>query len=175
MAQYVNNKELLSALLEYHKIKQEAESQGLEVPNPSDFICTCIMKIAEHYSFKPNFINYSYRDDMVLDAVEGCLNAAKKHFNPEKSSNPFGYFTQICHYAFLHRIKKEKRQTTIKNKIILQVPVEMFELQDHDDEGDYVNTHIQFLQDILRDSDVVEFNKKPEKTPVKTIENFFED
>ena len=35
-----------------------------------------------------------------------------------KSKNPFAYFTQIVHYAFLRRIQKEKKQLDIKTKII---------------------------------------------------------
>ena len=178
MAEYVNNKELLAALIQYDIQKKEALEKGLERPQPSDYICTAVMKIAEHYSYKPNFIGYSYRDDMVLDALEGCLNAVLKHFDPTKSSNPFGYFTQICHYAFLHRIKKEKKQTTIKNRIIMEMPVEFFELQEQDDADDYVNTHVQFLQETIKDADNFNYSKKPKKakaTEETNIENFYEE
>lgn len=176
MAEYVNNKEFLSALLSYDQIKKDAIARGeTEIPNPSDYIVKTIMDIAEHYSYKSNFINYSFREDMVLDGIEGCLNAVRKHFDPTKAKSALGYFTQICHYAFLYRIKKEKKQTTIKNKIIMQMPIEFFELQDHDGDGDYVNTHIQFLQEVLQDSYEPDVKKTSKSEVSIPLEDLFED
>ena len=174
MAEYVNNKDFLDALIIYNNQKKAAVLVGEEIPAPSAYICDAIMKITEHYSYRPNFIGYSYRDDMVLDALECCLKGVLKHFDPEKSKNPFGYFTQITHYAFLYRIKKEKRQVSIKNKIIMEMPIDFFELQEHDDYDDYTNTHIQFLQDTIKDVSGVDYTKKPKVSVDKTIENFFE-
>jgi DNA-directed RNA polymerase specialized sigma subunit len=77
----------------------------------------CFLKIATHLSFKPNFVNYIFKDDMISDGIENCVMYIH-NFDPEKSQNPFAYFTQIIHYAFLRRIQKEKKQLEIKNKIL---------------------------------------------------------
>ena len=73
------------------------------------------MKIATHLSYKPNFINYTFREEMVADGVENCLQYID-NFNPDKSKNPFAYFTQIIYFAFLRRIQKEKKYLYIKYK-----------------------------------------------------------
>jgi|SaaInlV_165m_DNA_2_1040747.scaffolds.fasta_scaffold34225_2 hypothetical protein len=86
-------------------------------PKVSSYICECIMKISEGLSYRPNFINYTYRDDMVSDGIENCLLYIN-NFNPDKSDNPFSYFTQIIYFAFIRRIQKEKKQLYIKYKSI---------------------------------------------------------
>ena len=77
----------------------------------------CFLKIANHLSYRPNFINYTYKDDMISDGIENCLQYVA-NFNPDKSDNPFAYFTQIIYYAFIRRIQKEKKQTEIKQRLI---------------------------------------------------------
>ena len=113
---YVNNKEFLAALIAYRE-KEIAEAKGLPKPVIPRYIGECFLKIATHLSFKPNFVNYMFKDDMVSDGIENCVQYIH-NFNPEKSQNPFAYFTQIIHYAFLRRIQREKRQLEIKNKIL---------------------------------------------------------
>ena len=81
------------------------------------YVGDCFLKIATHLSYKPNFVNYPFREDMICDGIENCLQYID-NFDPEKSSNPFAYFTQIIYYAFLRRIQKEKKQLEIKQKII---------------------------------------------------------
>ena len=114
---YVNNKEFLAALIEYRTKVAEANEKGLDKPPIPNYIGECFLKIANHLSFKPNFVNYMFKDDMICDGIENCVQYIH-NFNPEKSQNPFAYFTQIIHYAFLRRIQKEKKQMEIKNKII---------------------------------------------------------
>ena len=114
---YVNNKEFLAALIKYREDKEIAEMKGLPKPPIPRYIGECFLKIANHLSFKPNFVNYMFKEDMVSDGIENCVQYIH-NFNPEKSQNPFAYFTQIIHYAFLRRIQREKRQLEIKNKII---------------------------------------------------------
>lgn len=114
---YVNNKEFLIALIEYKKMLKEAEERGDPKPRISNYLGECFLKIATHLSFKPNFVNYIFKDDMISDGIENCVQYIH-NFNPEKSQNPFAYFTQIIHYAFLRRIQREKRQLEIKNKIL---------------------------------------------------------
>ena len=114
---YVNNKEFLEALVIYKKSVKEAEELGQPKPRIPNYIGECFLKIATHLSFKPNFVNYMFKDDMVCDGIENCVQYIN-NFDPAKSSNPFAYFTQIIHYAFLRRIQKEKKQLEIKNKIL---------------------------------------------------------
>ena len=114
---YVNNKELLEALIVYRAKVAHAIENDLPKPRITNYLGSCFLKIATHLSYKPNFVNYMFRDDMISDGIENCVQYIH-NFDPEKSRNPFAYFTQIIHYAFLRRIQKEKKQLDIKNKII---------------------------------------------------------
>ena len=128
---YVNNKELLEALIVYRSKVEKSflELNGREPtredrakrwegkPPIPNYLGDCFLKIATHLSYKPNFVNYMFRDDMSSDGIENCVQYIH-NFDPEKSKNPFAYFTQIIHYAFLRRIQKEKKQLEIKTKII---------------------------------------------------------
>jgi DNA-directed RNA polymerase specialized sigma subunit len=114
---YVNNKEFLAALIAYREMVQLAEQRGDPKPRITNYLGECFLKIATHLSFKPNFVNYIFKDDMISDGIENCVQYIH-NFDPEKSQNPFAYFTQIIHYAFLRRIQKEKKQLEIKNKIL---------------------------------------------------------
>ena len=128
---YVNNKELLEALIVYRSKVEKSftEIKGREPtredrakhwkgkPPIPNYLGECFLKIATHLSYKPNFVNYMFRDDMISDGIENCVQYIH-NFDPDKSKNPFAYFTQIIHYAFLRRIQKEKKQLEIKTKII---------------------------------------------------------
>jgi hypothetical protein len=128
---YVNNKELLEALIVYReKVEKDFFNKNSRKPTREDrakhwegkppitnYLGECFLKIATHLSYKPNFVNYMFRDDMISDGIENCVQYIH-NFDPEKSKNPFAYFTQIIHYAFLRRISKEKKQLEIKTKII---------------------------------------------------------
>ena len=114
---YVNNKEFLEALVIYRKKVNEAKNAGEPHPKVPDYIGECFLKIATHLSYRPNFVNYMFKDDMICDGIENCLQYID-NFDPAKSTNPFAYFTQIIYYAFLRRIQKEKKQMEIKTKII---------------------------------------------------------
>ena len=114
---YVNNRELLEALIVYRAKVAHAKENDLAKPRITNYLGECFLKIATHLSYKPNFVNYMFREDMISDGIENCVHY-KHNFDPEKSKNPFAYFTQIIHYAFLRRIQKEKKQLEIKTKII---------------------------------------------------------
>ena len=114
---YVNNKEFLAALIKYREDVEIAKLRDRPKPVIPRYIGECFLKIANHLSFKPNFVNYMFKEDMISDGIENCVQYIH-NFNPEKSQNPFAYFTQIIHYAFLRRIQREKRQLEIKNKIL---------------------------------------------------------
>ena len=114
---YVNNKQLLEALIVYRGKVATAKENDLPKPRITNYLGECFLKIATHLSYKPNFVNYMFREDMISDGIENCVQYIH-NFDPEKSRNPFAYFTQIIHYAFLRRIQKEKKQLEIKTKII---------------------------------------------------------
>ena len=114
---YVNNREFLEAIVAYKGRVRSANESDSDRPRVPNYIGSCFLKIATHLSYKPNFVNYMFREDMICDGIENCLQYID-NFNPEKSSNPFAYFTQIIYYAFLRRIQKEKRQLEIKSKIL---------------------------------------------------------
>ena len=114
---YVNNKDFLAALIKYREDVEISSLQDKPKPVIPRYIGECFLKIANHLSFKPNFVNYMFKDDMICDGIENCVQYIH-NFNPKKSENPFAYFTQIIYYAFLRRIQREKRQLEIKNKIL---------------------------------------------------------
>ena len=98
---YVNNKEFLAAIVDYREkvfIAKEKETSKPRVPN---YIGECFLKIATHLSYKPNFVNYMFREEMICDGIENCLQYID-NFDPEKSSNPFAYFTQVLHSSQKH-------------------------------------------------------------------------
>ncbi len=129
---YVDNSMFLEAMKEYKKVCNNAEENGEERPPVTNYIGGCFLKIANHLSYRPNFINYTFRDDMISDGIENCLQYLG-NFDPEKSKNPFAYFTQIIYFAFVRRIQKEKKQVIIKQKLLTQSNLDDLTLQPHDD------------------------------------------
>jgi DNA-directed RNA polymerase specialized sigma24 family protein len=141
---YVSNKEFLAAMIEYRKMVNKAKKLGQPKPPVTNYIGNCFLKIANHLSYRPNFINYTFRDDMISDGIENCLQYLD-NFNPNKSNNPFAYFTQIIYYAFIRRIQKEKKQTTIKHKILLDSNFDDMTLQPGEDK-EFTNQFTEFLK-----------------------------
>jgi len=139
MANYINNEDFLSAMILYKKQIADSEFKGEERPPVPDYIGECFLLIAERLSYRPNFINYAFKEDMISDGIENCLQYVH-NFNPEKSKNPFAYFTQIIYWAFVRRIQKEKKNLYIKYKEMERLSY----LQDHiqvdtNDESDYMS------------------------------------
>ena len=140
---FIDNKEMYAAFVDYRKKVDVAQESGEPRPRVPRYIGKCFLDIAEHLSMRPNFSNYIYRQDMVMDAVENCVIYCHR-FDPEKSKNPFSYFTQVCWYAFIRRIGKEKRQIEICDKIISKSGFEEFF------EGDQLGTASDF--DSIKDA-----------------------
>ena len=135
---YVNNKEFSLSVVEYVKLVNEAQANGTQLPVVTDYIATCFLKIAQGLSHKANFIRYTYREEMVMDAVENCLKAIE-NYNIEAATrtgkpNAFAYFTQIVWYAFLRRIAKEKKQQDIKLKYLTKSGIENVMVNEHGDD-----------------------------------------
>ena len=176
---YIDNKEFFKSMIVWKDLVNEAESCDDPRPPVSDYIGECFMKIAEHLSYRPNFINYPYREEMVGDGIENCLMYAH-NFNPEKSKNPFSYFTQIIYYAFLRRIEKEKKQNYIKYKLLENATdssinnwfrENYFEkTKDNNEVKDVLSKHFQ-----LSDTDIKKFEPKKKKKTKKNLDVFLED
>lgn len=148
---YVNNRDFSEAVVEYCTEAQKSKSEGKTVPIVPDYIASCFLKIAEGLSHKANFVRYTYREEMVMDAVENCLKAIE-NYNIEAATrsgkpNAFAYFTQISWYAFLRRIQKEKKQQDIKMKFISEADVSEF--LDDDEITPFFNKTSPFI-DTLR-------------------------
>ena len=167
---YVDNKKFLVAMIEHREKVQKAEDKKRKAPMVTNYIGSCFLKIANGLSYKPNFINYTYKQEMISDGIENCLQYIR-NFNPEKSKNPFAYFTQIIYYAFLRRIQKEKKQTHVRNKIIEKSNYVSFTTMEGDDNAYTVSGFDPII--MLPDEDVYKPKKKEDK-PAKGLEKFME-
>ena len=174
---YVNNKEFLAAMVEYTKNVNRAKRKKESKPPVTDYIGSCFLKIANHLSYRPNFINYTFRDDMISDGIENCLQYLD-NFNPRKSNNPFAYFTQIIYYAFIRRIQKEKKQVTIKNRLITESNYDDMTLQPGEDR-EFKNQFTEFLKKNMsvdeqqKIADDLAKKKKKRKKKIKSSLNYF--
>lgn len=131
---YVNNKDLYAAMVTYKENVKKSVDEGSKKPIIPDYIGMCFIMICTKLSTKPNFMNYSYKDDMVADGIENCIGSID-NFDPTKSTNPFAYFTQIAWNAFIRRIQKEKKQSYIKHKNYEN----NFMLDEMGDYGDFIS------------------------------------
>lgn len=160
---YIDNVKFCHAMTEWKKIVKEAEECGDDRPPVTSYIAESFLKIAEHLSHRPNFINYPFREDMIGDGVENCLLYAH-NFDPDKSSNPFSYFTQIIYYAFLRRIEKEKKQAYIKYKCLQMNDLDGKLVEWMKNDAD-VTTYSEFLQKhfSLSENDLEKMEPKEKK------------
>jgi hypothetical protein len=188
---YVKNDEFLAEMIKYREeyLKHEKDPDKFPRPRPSEYIGKAILSIATNLSSKGNFANYTYRDEMVSDAIENCFQYLK-NFDPSKSSNPFAYFTQISHFAFIRRIQKEKRQAYTKVKLFENAKIDKYNIANYAGEEvlDAANPMAAAFNLTDRDMDFFD-NQKPEvkskkmtrsvKKPKKpktkkALENFFQ-
>lgn len=147
---YVNNLDLLNAMIEYQKKCKEAEDSGEERPKVPEYIGLCIHQISNKLSTKPNFSGYSFREDMVMDGIENCLQYMH-NFDANKTQNPFAYFTQIIWYAFLRRIAKEKKQMYIRYKSSHEM-ISMGETYEGGEEiSMHLNTSAEYINNFIEE------------------------
>jgi DNA-directed RNA polymerase specialized sigma subunit len=172
---YVNNAEMLESIKSYKAKLKDARDTNTEEPRIPEYLGECVLKIATRLSQKANFINYSYRDDMILDGIENCIQCMNS-FDPNKSSNPFSYFTQVIYFAFLRRIAKEKKQSYIKGKLVQEMAFDTFDIQGHDDDSDFKNAYASFIQmhSTFDDSFIKNKEKKKKIKEDQSLENFFD-
>jgi DNA-directed RNA polymerase specialized sigma24 family protein len=160
---YINNADLFNALVDYQKKCKEAEDSGDERPIVPAYIGKAIYQIANRLSSKPNFSNYPYREDMVMDGIENCLQYMH-NFNPEKTQNPFAYFTQIIWYAFLRRIAKEKKQMYIRYKSSHEMISMGGTYEGGDEIAMYLNTSADYINNFIEDYET-KLNKGKKNDP----------
>ena len=177
---YVNNADFSQAVVDYVTIVEQSKEKKKEVPKVPDYVAQCFLRIAEGLSHKSNFIRYTYREEMVMDAVENCLKAIS-NYNLEAATrtgkpNAFAYFTQISWFAFLRRIAKEKKQQDVKMKYLTQSGIENFIVNENGDTGSQqvVDAFIDTLRGRIdkvknHDTEIKEFAKK-EKQKQKDAE-----
>lgn len=191
---YVNNAEFLAEMIKYkeqYAKYAEDPTQSTPPPRPSEYIGKAILSIATNLSTKGNFANYTYRDEMISDAIENCFQYLK-NFDPDKSSNPFAYFTQISHYAFLRRIQREKRQAYTKVKMFENANIDKYNIANYAGEEvldsdnpvaaafNLTEKDIDFFDSQKTSTSKIETpskaTKKPKKPKTKkALENFFQD
>ena len=165
---YVDNAKFLEEMIEYKKQYYTSKENDEELPIISEYLGSVFLKIAQRLSFRPNFINYAFKDDMISDGIENCLHYIH-NFNPEKSTNPFAYFTQIIYYAFIRRIQKEKKQLYIKFKSMqnYEISPEYVNYMDYDEDfkasSDFKNSDFRVMVDEFVDN----FEKSKKKKAVK--------
>lgn len=167
---YVNNKDLLTAILQYKKDSREAKRNKLPPTRMPEYVGQCLMLIAENLSHKPNFSNYPCRDEMIGDAIENCCMYFD-NFDPKKSKNPFAYFTQIIYYAFLRRIHREKKQLYTKYKLTEQLGV-LGEGEVDDEENQ--QPQFQMYDNLAEFIENYENSQHPKKRRPKGLEPFME-
>lgn len=172
---YVDNKRLYSVMVDYRKLVHEAEQTGDEKPRVPDYVGHCLLLIANRMSTKPNFVNYTFRDEMVCDGIENCINYID-NFNPDRSTNPFAYFSQIIYNAFLRRIQREKKQLYIKHKSLENAIVHDTLVVDESGGAvhvPYANTNTEYMKDFVTSFEEKEMKKtKPQKSP-RGVEVFY--
>ena len=176
---YVDNAKFLEAMIEYKSEYNEAKKNDKELPMISEYLGSVFLKIAQRLSFRPNFINYAFKNDMISDGIENCLHYIH-NFNPEKSNNPFAYFTQIIYYAFIRRIQKEKKQLYIKYKSMQNYETNpnymdmdlSGETNEHENINDYKNSDFKVIVDEFVDTFEKSKKKKVTKKQDTALELF---
>ena len=172
---YVDNAKFLEEMIEYKRQYQISINNDKELPIISEYLGSVFLKIAQRLSFRPNFINYAFKNDMISDGIENCLHYIH-NFDPEKSKNPFAYFTQIIYYAFIRRIQKEKKQLYIKYKSMqnYEISPEYVAYMNYDEDykvsSDFKNSDFRVVVDEFVDN----FEKSRKKKAVKKMESNLE-
>lgn len=172
--QYVDNKKLYEALVVWLSERKAAQRKKAPLPPLPDYIGECILLMANRLAQKANFVNYTFKDDMIGDAMESCLRYLH-NFNPERSTNAFAYVTQILHNAFVRRIQRERRNSYTK-AILISHGMPGYDVQEGDD-NDYTNTYVDFLQenitDVIEKFESAKQRKKARQQKKVGLENLF--
>lgn len=169
---YIDNAEFLKNMTAHREAVLKAKAEGVTKPRLPEYVGKCFMMIAENLSHRPNFLSYSFRDEMISDAIENCVMYAD-NFNPDKSKNPFAYFTQIVYYAFLRRIMREKKQLYVKYKTTEMVGTTDEYDQLESDDG--MSRQFEMYDNISQFIENFENAKKAKKKTKINLEKFIEE
>lgn len=176
---YINNKKMYEEFCKYKERVQKAKEEGKELPRIPEYIGECFYKIATRLSTKYRFVNYTYRDEMISDAIENCVMVVNG-FDPAKSSNPFAYFTQVIRNAFFRRIMKEKKQTYIKYRSMQKMTIDgdLSNQQDFDDAKSVENSYLTMdhVNEFIKDyENYLQVTKEKSKKAKKGIEKIIDE
>ena len=172
---YVNNAELFEAMVAYKSSVSQAETNNEKKPRVPMYVGECIMKIATHLAYRPNFSNYTFREEMISDGIENCLQYIH-NFDPNKSRNPFAYFTQIIYFAFIRRIQKEKKYlytkyAAIERANLINETAELHESEKgtnvrYDADVQYGEWSQEQMEQFMSDFEESRHRKRKKKAPV---------
>lgn len=171
---YIDNKKFFQEMVKWKKDWDHAVTNDLKKPQCTTYLGECFVKISNHLAYKSNFVNYTFRDEMILDGIENCLRYADR-FNPEKSNNPFAYFTQITYYSFIRRIKKEARQTETKLNYLASIDLQQLLDEIEGDSGNY--EYLKWVQEQIDSNakDKKEISKVSETAQPKRRPKYFDE
>ena len=176
---YINNKKMYDEFCKYREIVQAAKAEGRELPRIPEYIGECFYKIATRLSTKYRFANYTYRDEMISDAIENCVMVVNG-FDPNKSNNPFAYFTQVIRNAFFRRIMKEKKQQYVKYRSMQKMTIDsgLSLHQEMDDARSIENSYLtmEHVNEFIKDyENYLQVTKEKSKKAKKGIEKIIEE
>jgi hypothetical protein len=177
---YVNNRDLFDAIVIYKNKYKEAVDSGKTLPRIPEYVGQAIMHISERLATKPQFAGYPFKDEMIFDGIETCIRYFN-NFNPEKTENPFAYFTQIIKNAFIQRIEKEKKELVGKHKYLHKMSFEgsMVAMQMEQEFGSSnVDLDNNYMANLVEKHDAKIAEKKKNKLNTKAkkgLEIFYED
>lgn len=176
---YINNKKMYEEFCKYREIVQAAKAEGRELPRIPEYIGECFYKIATRLSTKYRFANYTYRDEMISDAIENCVMVVNG-FDPSKSTNPFAYFTQVIRNAFFRRIMKEKKQQYVKYRSMQKMTIDsgLSLHQEMDDARSIENSYLtmEHVNEFIKDyENYLQVTKEKSKKAKKGIEKIIEE
>lgn len=176
---YINNKKMYEEFCKYREIVQAAKAEGRELPRIPEYIGECFYKIATRLSTKYRFANYTYRDEMISDAIENCVMVVNG-FDPNKSNNPFAYFTQVIRNAFFRRIMKEKKQQYVKYRSMQKMTIDsgLSLHQEMDDARSIENSYLtmEHVNEFIKDyENYLQVTKEKSKKAKKGIEKIIEE
>lgn len=163
---YVDNKKLLAALVEHQQNVKDAKDKGLEPPRVSEYIGECVLLIATNMSYSHNFINYPFREEMIMDGVENVIRYSVHNFDPQKYDNPFGYFSFVIWRAFVRRIKTEKQLLDFKKNCVEMTSIGQMDeayLENHDRDVYFQNTAIEYMQELYDEQNTDNFYREETK------------
>lgn len=168
---YINNKKLQEEMLKYFQQCKEAKESNKQLPRANDYIGISIKHIATKYANKAKFFGYSnlWKEEMISDGIENCIKYGLNNYNPEKYSNPFAYFTEVIHFAFLRRIKREKKEQYKKLK----------SQQDNEhlvtlNSNKYKNNENEIADNMIKDFEHKMLDEKNKRNTKKGVELFLE-